>query len=183
MKSLFTSFAFLLIFFPLKVFSQDTTHSSINFGIRYNFTYNYKLLHHTPIFSMNIGQHNVYIGPQATTILKSLGDQVDEYKKKAFGVNFGYRFSFWKRQTMLVPFAQLNFSIYQVKYNEFQKAPPYSTEKKKLIIENTASIGVDFNPVKHFHVFSGVGFGSYGGFFLILDSFTPTCYIGLEYRF
>lgn len=132
---------------------------------------------------MNIGQHNIYLGPQLTNVLRSIGDPVDNYKRNTYGVNFGYRFSFWKRQTMLVPFAQLDFSMYQVKYNEYQLGPPFSIEKKELIIENTASIGVDFNPVKHFHIFSGVGFGSYAGFFLMFNSFTTTYYIGLEYRF
>lgn len=183
MKSLFTPFILLLIFFPIKGFGQDTTHSSINFGIRYSFFYNYKVLHHIPNFSMDIGQHNVYIGVQATSVLKSLSDPADIYKKNAYGINFGYRYSFWKKQTKLVPFTQLNFSIYQVRYTEHQNGPPFSTEKQKLIVENTASIGVDFNPVKHIHIYSGIGFGSFAGFFLLIDSFTPNCYVGLEYKF
>lgn len=156
---------------------------AIDFGIRYSFVYNYKVVHHTPQFSMNIGQHNIYLGPQFTQVLHSLGDPVDVYSKNTYGGNVGYRFHFWKRKSKLVPFAQLDFSIFQLKFNENQLGPPFLTERKKIVVENTASIGVDFNPVHHFYIFSGIGFGSYSGFFLLFNSFTPTCYVGLEYRF
>lgn len=181
MKSFFTVFVFLSLF-SLKGYSQDTT-SNIKFGVRYTFFYNYKVLHHVPAFSMDIGRHNMYLGIQVSTILKSFGDPVDIYDKYAYGVNFGYRFAFWKKQTKLVPFTQFNFSIYQLKYTHHQMGPPFSTKKQNLIVENTLSFGVNYNPVKHFHIYTGVGFGSYGGFFLLIDSFTPTCYMGVEYKF
>lgn len=179
----FALIIFLQLCFHLELFSQDTTKSRIDFGVRYSFYYNYKVMHHIPCFSMDIGQHNVYLGAQATNILKPLGDDVDVYEKNSYGVNFGYRYMFFNKQKKIIPFTQFNFSIYQVKYWEYQKGPPFLTERLKLIIENTASFGIDFNPINHIHIFSGIGFGSFGGFFLLLDSFTPCSYAGLEYKF
>lgn len=183
MKLLFTLFMLLLIYYPIKTFSQDTTSSSLNFGIRYSFFYNHKVIHHIPDFSLDIEQHNIYIGVQATNVLKPLGDPVDNYEKKSYGINFGYRYLFIDKKKKLVPFTQFNFSIYQVKYIEYQHGPPFSMERQTLIVENTASIGIDFNPIKHIHIYSGIGFGSFGGFFLLIDSFTPNSYVGLEYKF
>ena len=174
---------FFLIYSQIEVFSQDTTQSRLGVGVRYSFFYNYKVAHHIPCLSLDIRQHNIYLGAQATTILKPLGDPVDIYEKNAYGINVGYRYLLVDSHKRLVPFTQLNFSIYQVKYTKYQKGPPFSTPSQTRIVENTASFGIDFKPIKHIHIFSGIGFGSFGGFLLLIDYFTPNSYVGLEYKF
>jgi len=184
MKSHTTVLLFLLSCIPPQLFSQDTTYTSKNnFGIRFSVIYNYKVIHYAPNLSLDLGQHNVYVGVQATNVLKPMGSELEIYVKNTYGVNFGYRFLFIDKQKKVVPFTQLNFSIYQLEYTEYQRGPPFSTDKKSLIVENTASIGVNFNFIKHFQISCGVGFGSLDGFFLLVDSFIPSGYVGLEYKF
>jgi len=184
MKSLYTLFLLLLICNPLLLFSHDTTFTSKNnLGIRFSVFYNYKVIHYAPNLSLDLGQHNVYVGVQATNVLKPMGSELTIYDQNSYGINFGYRFLFIDKQKKVVPFTQLNFSIYQLEYTEYQRGPPFSTDKKRLIVENTASIGVNFNFIKHFQISCGVGFGSLDGFFLLVDSFIPSGYVGLEYKF
>ena len=117
-------------------------------------------------------------------ILKRIkGDPVDIYEKESFGINFGYRYYWGEKAKRLNVFSQLNYAIFKVKYKEYQHGPPFVTEHKDLIIENTISLGVDYNIWNNFHVYSGAGIGSFAGFFLITDAFLPTSYIGLEYVF
>lgn len=183
MKRFFPLYLFLLLHFPIQAFTQNTTASNIHFGIGYYFYYNYKMLHNVPSFSLGIRQHNISLGFQSTTVLKPLGDPMDSYKKKSYGVNFGYRYLLTDQQQKIVPFTQLNFSIYQLKYIEHQKGLPLSTKRQRLIVENTVSIGLNYNLSKHLKLYSGIGFGSFDVFFLMFESYLPTSYIGLEYKF
>jgi hypothetical protein len=117
MKSPYTLFL-LLLMCPLILFSQDTTQTSKNnFGIRFGVVYNYKLIHYVPNLSLDLGQHNVYAGVQATNVLKPMGSETEIYEKNTYGVNFGYRYLFIDKRKKIVPFAQLNFSIYEVEFN------------------------------------------------------------------
>jgi hypothetical protein len=112
-----------------------------------------------------------------------MGSEMEIYDKNTYGINFGYRYLFVDKRKKIVPFAQLNFSIYEVEYNEYQLGPISPTTKQNLIVENTASLGVNFNLIKHVQFFSGIGFGSFEGFFLMVDTFIPSAYVGLEYKF
>jgi hypothetical protein len=94
----------------------------------------------------------------------------------------GYRYIFSEEQKKLKFFSQLNFSIYQVKYKEYQIGPPYMTERKRITVENTGTLGIDYNFYKKNHLFMGLGIGSTDGFFLMFSSFIPSIYIGLEYK-
>jgi hypothetical protein len=80
-------------------------------------------------------------------------------------------------------FSQLNYSVYQIRYKEYQLGPPYVTNRKRIVVENTATFGIDYNIHKKFHLYGGIGFGSMDGFFLILNSVIPCSYVGLEYKF
>jgi len=184
MKSPTTLLLFLFICNPLLLFSQDTTFTSKNnLGIRFSVFYNYKVIHYVPNLSLDLGQHNVYAGVQATNVLKPMGSELEIYDNNTYGVNFGYRYLFIDKRKKIVPFTQVNFSIYEVEYNEYQLGPVSPTTKKNLILENAASIGVNFNLIKHAQFFSGIGFGSFEGFFLMVDTFIPSAYVGLEYKF
>lgn len=184
MKSPTTLFLFLIISCPIQLFSQDTTYpSKNNFGVRIGVAYNYKVIHYVPNLSLDLGQHNVYVGIQATNVLKPMGGETEIYDKNTYGVNFGYRYLFIDKRKKIVPFAQLNFSIYELEYKEYQLGPVSPTTKQNLIVENTASLGVNFNLIKNVQFFSGIGFGSFEGFFLMVDTFIPSAYVGLEYKF
>ncbi len=172
-------------------FCQDTIRSSIDISIRLNtyYTfeikrdYNFRVIHTAPVFSFQRNSHNFYIGPQYSYVFQPTPIASEIYEKNSYGINVGYRYYSKELVRKLRAFGQFNFSIYKVKYIAYQLGPPFSTEKKKIIVENTASIGIDFNAIKNIHVYSGIGFGSFGGFFLLIDSFTLNSYIGLEYKF
>lgn len=177
-------FVIVLMSISNKLYSQDSIKKNLELSARYSFYYNYKIIHHSPVFTIKFNKNNFYFGPEYSLILKLIkGDPVDVYEKESFGINFGYRY-FWGEETKrLKAFSQLNYAIFKVKYKEYQHGPPFVTEHKYLIIENTITIGVDYKIWKNFHVFSGAGIGSFAGFFLIIDAFTPSSYIGIEYSF
>lgn len=90
MKSTFTFLSFLLICHPSQLYSQDTSITSKNnFGIRIGIVYNYKVIHYVPNLSLDLGQHNVYVGVQATNVLKPMGGETEIYDKNTYGINFG----------------------------------------------------------------------------------------------
>lgn len=173
----------LFTLFCGKIYCQDTTKSIKSFCIGYSTYYNYKVLHYTPNFSLGFGKHNIFIGPEYNYISKTIkGDPVDIYEKSNWGLNLGYKYYFSKIISNLRLFGQFKFSIYQLRYDEYQHGPPYITKHKELIIENTATIGVNYKLFKKTFLFSGVGIGSYNGFFLMINSFTPSVFVGIEYR-
>lgn len=183
-RKVFLLFVIGLISISSKSYSQDTIKRTLQFSARYTFYYNYKVTHHTPVFSIEYNNHNLYFGPEYSSILKLIkGDPVNIYEKKSFGINLGYRYFFSEKSKKLKVFGQFNFTIFQIKYKEYQLGPPFVTEHKHLIIENSATLGVDYNIWNNIHIFTGGGIGSFDGFFLIIDAFTPSGYIGIEYKF
>lgn len=101
--------------------------------------------------------------------------------KKTSGINLGYRYYSNERFKNFKIFGQFDFLFYQFKYKEYQFGPPVYTRHKKLIAENTASIGAQYT-FKRFHFFTGAGISSYDDFFLMINEFTPNCYLGIEYK-
>jgi hypothetical protein len=147
-------------------------------------TYNYKLVRQTIAYQFNIKEHAFYLGPQITTILKPIYDPVDLYVKNTFGIDFGYNYRFKIRPTSrLNPFLEINFSIYKLKFTEFQNGPPFSQKRENLMLENTFCFGIDYQIMKNFNLKAGLGFGSYGGFFLLIDDFTPSSFLTIQYKF
>lgn len=181
---LFTILVLELTSISNKLYCQDSSKKNLQLSARYSFYHNYKIMHHSPVIVIIFDKHNFYFGPEYSLILKRIkGDPVDIYEKESFGINFGYRYYWGEKAKRLNVFSQLNYAIFKVKYKEYQHGPPFVTEHKDLIIENTISLGVDYNIWNNFHVYSGAGIGSFAGFFLITDAFLPTSYIGLEYVF
>ncbi|MEZ5195853.1 MAG: hypothetical protein R2764_05490 [Bacteroidales bacterium] len=134
--------------------------------------------------NIGLGKHNIYLGPEYNIILDPIkGDPVDVYEKYNWGLNFGYRYYSNELFKKMKLFGQFNFSIYQLKYKSHSLGNPIAENQKDAIVENTASIGLNYNMYKSFNIFLGAGFGSYDGFFLILESFTPSIYVGVDYRF
>jgi hypothetical protein len=181
------SYLFLLLVFLLCLedsFGQNKQNELPRLGVRLNTVYDYWVVHNTINLNVNIGDHNLYVGPELVHILTlpKKYDDVDNFRGKSIGLNFGYRFTSRKLAPKLKLFGQLNFSIFQLKIIESQLGPPSKQEKISVVVENTASFGVDYNIFNKIHLFSGLGFGSYDGFFLMITSFTPTFYVGIDYN-
>jgi hypothetical protein len=167
-----------------KCISQDTTQSNLRLGARYSLSYNYYLIHNTPVFSLEYKNNNLYFGPEFSSFDRPFGDLVDNYKESSTGINFGYRNYFYKSPSSEIRlFGQLNFSLYKYQYARYQKGPVKSNFKEIRIVENTGSLGLEYNFHKKLAFQTGLGIGSTEGFFLILSSFIPSIYFGLEFRF
>jgi hypothetical protein len=57
------------------------------------------------------------------------------------------------------------------------------TEVKKVIAENTVSIGLDYRVLKRIHLSLSIGFGSFDSFFLMINEFNLTSHFGIQYEF
>jgi hypothetical protein len=185
----------LLLFLCNNATSQvDTTNSHnkpINpksnkaiLGFRSSINYNYKIIHYTPVFNLYLKKHNIYIGPEYNQILINppIGDPIDKFEIYSWGLNFGYRYMFNSNYKKITGFFQFNYSIFKVDYKEYQLGPPGVSDRNKLFVENTGSLGINYNINKKITMFSGLGIGSFYGFFLILENVVPNIYFGLEYR-
>ena len=182
---------FILPAFISCLFSQDTVQAKIIFGIRFNANYdfqvkrdnNFRIIHVTPLFSVKYKHHNIYFGPQFSYIFQLVPPNNIIYEQHTRGLNIGYRYYSSELVKNLRLFGQLNYAIFQIKYKEYQLGPPYTTYIKETKVENTISLGVDYSIIKKFHLFTGLGFGSYHAIFLVLDNLTLTSCLGMEYYF
>ncbi len=176
--------SFLVSFSNISVCQQYNENKKIEFGIGGSFHYDYKVSHYALVFNTYIKQNNIYAGPMYTSVYENMtGDPVNTYDDHAYGLNVGYRYFIGKRKKDLKPFIQIEFMIFWQEYYEQQLGPPNVTEHTRIIVENTISVGIDYTINSGLHVSGGLGFGSYDGLFLIFNNFTPTSYIGIEYRF
>ncbi len=178
---------FIIVIMAINLYSQEAKKSS--FGIQYTFYCdlqvaprndedNIKVLHHAPAFSYRINNHNLYIGPLISHVLTK-----SKYDNKAFGLHFGYRYYSNELLRNFRIFGQFHFSIFWVECHYHQLGWPYNTTGTEIKVNNTASFGVDYEAIPNLHIYAGTGFGSYGGFCLILDSFNLSEYIGIKYEF
>ncbi len=175
---------FCLISIIDKTYCQNESKLENNFGIRYSYYYNNNIVHHTPTLFVGLKRHNLYIGPEYSIILNPIkGDPTDTYEKSTWGLNVGYRYYSKELAKNFSLFGQFNFSLYQINYTVYQIGPPFTNEHSELIVENTATIGADYKLFNSFNLFAGIGIGSYGGFFLLLDEFTFSSYMGIQYKF
>ena len=177
--------------FQTESFCQNTCVSRLDISVRLNIyysfevkrDYNFRVIHTTPAFSLEYNKHNFYIGPQYSYIFQRIPIADEIYENNSYGINLGYRYYSKELVNKLRIFGQFNYSIYRIKYTEYQKGTPFSTKKQKFIIENTISFGMDFIPFKHIHIYSGIGLGSFDGFFLLFKSSNLNTYVGFEYKF
>lgn len=184
-KSRLFFIALLCLFaFNVKAQNNGEERSKISLGARYAFVCNVKIAHHKLCFTLMYRQHDFYIGGQYSPVLKPFwGDGTRTlYDDHTFGLNTGYKYYFFRSPKKIRLFAQLDFSIYQIRYQTWGLGPGV-TNQKEIIIENTALVGMDWNIYKGLYLFAGAGIGSYDKFFLMLDSFIPSFQAGLEYRF
>lgn len=168
---------------PVNYFSPvDSTHNW-NFGIKLTQQVNYPIGHTSPALSIYRKNHNVNIGPEYTHLFKeSIGDALDIYQQDYWGINIGYRYIFdspWRKTNL---FLQMDFSIYQLIYSEYQLGYNNAAEQKITVVENNVGFGINYKLFNHVEIFGGIGFGSTNGFFLILDQVIPHSFFGIEYK-
>ncbi len=154
-------------------------------GLNYVQQINYPISHSILGLNLNKRNHNIYMGPNYTRLFNNYfcDELVNDYEKNFIGINFGYRYivdSKWEKTNL---FLQLDFSIYKVKYSEYQGHFIGIIDKEKVIIENNGSIGVNYKISNKIEIFGGIGIGSPAGFFLMIEYFLPHSFIGIEYRF
>lgn len=179
---------FIIFILTIKLYCQKEEKS--NFGIRYTFSYdfevnhdyNFRVAHHIPVFFYRYDRHDFYMGPQYSYIYQPTPVANEIYENNAFGINLGYRWYSNELINNLQIFGQFNFSVFQVSFEEYQHGYPFKETRHEFIVENTATIGVNYKLVNKLNLFTGIGIGSYSGFFLILDKFNLSTYIGIGYK-
>src|SRR5690606_14919000 len=139
--------------------------------------------HHAMGINVELNRHQVGAGAQLTHVLLGRAHTGARYQPQTWGLYGNWRYSLIDHDHKLVPFAQLRFACYQVSYETYQLGTGMTTARKQFIVENTASLGLRYNPLDHLVFRVGAGFGSTDGFFLILTSFMPQAFVGVEYRF
>lgn len=172
-------------------YGQKIDKSIINYNFRINsfydfqvkHDYNYRTFQFTPVFSVEYKKHNFYLGPLYVYFFQPQPIADEIFENNSFGLNIGYRYysNYLFRDVRL--FGQFNYSMYQVKFQQYQLGSPFQTDNKKIIAENTISLGMDFRFIKKLHLFFDFGFGSYNSFFLLFDKFALTSNLGIEYEF
>jgi hypothetical protein len=170
----------------INLYGKDSTSTKSSFfGFQLYSSYDYKNLHFATDFSISLGRHELYLGPEYIKVIINplFGDEIDKFGKTAWGLNLGYRCYFPYSKKRVSALFQFNYSLYKIDYTEYQLGPPYYSTHKGLLIENTGSLGVHFNINKHLFINSEVGIGSFSGFFLIFDSFFPSASICIGYKF
>ncbi len=179
----------LLIFIPVtKSYCQKTEKSG--FGLRYTLSYdfevkrdyNFRIIHHIPALSYRLNSHDFYLGPQYSYVFQPTSTSNKIYENNAFGVNFGYRYYSKELINNLQIFGQFNFSVFRTKFKEYQHGLPLEETRSEFIIENTVTIGMDYNLMNRLNLFAGLGIGSYNKFFLMIDKFNLSSYVGIKYE-
>jgi len=154
----------------------------MRFGIKVTQHFNYPILHTSPTSSIKIKNHNPYFGPEFNLILQQKNDSTDEWVPEKWGFNLGYRYLIPSESKKNNIFIQMNFSFYRVKYSEYNQSTANTTEKKKMIVENTGGFGINHRFTKNFEIFGGLGVGSTSGFFPLFKHFIPHSFLGVGYQ-
>jgi hypothetical protein len=181
---------FLIVFISFtKIYCQETKKSG--FGLRYTFSYdfevkrdyNFRVIHHIPVCSYRLNSHDFYVGPQYSYIFQPTPVANEIYENNAFGINFGYRYYTKELINNLQIFGQFNFSVFRIEFEEYQHGYPFKETRQEFVVENTATIGMNYKFINNkLNLFVGTGIGSYNGFFLMLDKFNLSNYIGVGYE-
>lgn len=144
---------------------------------------NYPISHSIIAFNLSKKNHNIYLGPNYTYLFNNyFGDElVNVYKNYSIGINTGYRYIIDSKWEKINLFLQIDFSIYKVEYKEYHGHGSGVVDIERLVIENNASIGVNYRISEKLELYGGLGIGSTEYFFLMIEQFIPHSYFGLKY--
>ena len=177
----------IILLLPLLIYGQDSAYSpksnTWKIGVRLAQHHNFSLAHSTLGLTFRTKNHSFHVGPEYTRLFEPMGDPVDPYERKYWGVNLGYRYTFDSKWEKLLSFVQTDFSIYQYKFTEVQLGPPFQTKHRELTFENTVALGFAYRIFENFEVSAGFGFGSTERFFLKIEEFMLHSFVGVEHKF
>lgn len=173
---------YLFLTFFVFIFNVEAQNTDKKFGIRYAYTYNHISQHHGLYFVTNLDNVDVFVGPEVS-VVKPEYINSNLFEDKTLGAGLGFRYRFWDIKERLRLYGQLHFSAVPVRVYHFQLGTYNYSNQRVLKIENTFSIGMEYDMGEFWRLSFGAGFGSRDGFFLILSSFMPHGHLGLEFRF
>ena len=171
--------------------SLDTTHenqgdsaTNRNYGVQLTQSFLYPTFHTSPSFVFILKKHEIFMGPEFTKLQRGYlwGDPADKWKQENWGLHIGYKYRFHSPGAKADFSLQTDFSLYQTQFHEYQLGPPYDTEHRKTIAENSAGLGINYYFTKRFIISGTLGIGSAHGFFLMPDQLILYTSAGIEYR-
>jgi len=185
----------LFIFLGTYCQAQDTLQFSYVNSIEYNFRVpikqnnsninTYSIVHESILFVGSVKNNSFFIGPQISYLNGFLYDPIEKIKHINYGLNFGYerKFPITNSKNGFVFSTRLSFSIYEISKIDYPLGLSDEIQTRKTILENNLYVGLkkSFNP--NFYLYSGFGFGSTNGFFLMIDSFMLASTFGFGFQF
>jgi hypothetical protein len=172
--------------FVASTYAQNTVSDKpVAYGLQLSNSSDAKSLHMAVGFTLTSHDHCVYLGPQFTLILQNppTGDGPTQWDTTAFGLEAGYRYYFATKALRLKGFLQFNYLIYKGNRTDYSLGPPRETTRSFVNVENSGTIGLNYQLAPKLFLNGSFGMSSYEGFFLIIESVHPCIYLGLEYRF
>lgn len=154
--------------------------SQTSIGSSFSTYYNFKTVHYSPGVIFQLGDHALYVGPDFISVLQPLGDPVNSYEKNAVGMQFGYDYTFYRKNKFSF-LCDFHFSMYN--YQTKVIAMYSTTHSNRLMVENSLAAAANYQITKGWSVYAGAGLNSYDGFFLLLEHSSATCFAGVKYQF
>jgi len=162
----------------------DSTENWI-VGLKCNVQVNNPLGQTALLFSIYKQNHNFHIGPEYIQLFSNplYGDSDYDWETQYVGLNFGYRYFPKSNSKSIFYYFGLNYSIFEGKYIEVQRGPPFQTEHSPTVVLSTGCFGISYKISKNFNIYSNLGLTSMSNFFLLINNSSMNVTFGLEYRF
>lgn len=167
-----------------KAYSTEPGKGKWGFGVGLVQQFNMPIMHTSAVMNVWHRGSVLYAGPQYTYIYKeySREEGITRYRQNSLGLNFGFRQVIKTRNEIFNVFVQMDFSIYETQY--WYYVTPYSEIRSdnQWIVENAASIGLNYRISDKIELNTGYGMGSTAGFFLMFEEVIPHFFAGLQYN-
>ncbi len=174
-------FLFILIFLlqiGYKSQAQNQEKRGFKYGLKYSYCQN--TIHYSVDIMYVIEKSSFSIGGNYTRLLNNVyGDPADRFINNQPGFNAAYGYSFLNTDNFNLSF-NTGFFVYPYSFYESQLGQVNGKKYNKLIVENYVNVGFNYKLYRKLNIYSQLGFGSYKGFFLILDGFMPVISIGVH---
>ena len=163
---------FVLTFAMVFSFSQEVK-KEWGSGFRLVQQFNMPVLRTAFAYNINYGNHNFYVGPHYTHIIKNNGYEGMWASQNTYGLNFGYMVVIKTKNKTFHPLCQIDASVYDAKSTEVSYT--------KVFFETNFSIGLLMKISEKVDAFTGYGRGING--LTTYWNVTPHIYIGLHFKF
>ncbi len=185
----------LFTFFGIISLAQDTLQFSYVNSIEYNFRVpikqnnsninTFSIMHESILFVGSINNNSFFIGPQISYLNGFLYDPIEKINHINYGLNFGYerKFPIIFSKNGFEFTTRLSFSIYEISKIDYPLGFTDEIQTRKTILENNLYVGLKKSLNPNFYVYTGFGFGSTNGFFLMINSFMLASTFGFGFQF